>query len=340
MKLNISDMMDHVENIPVDLNEKDIASAERIKEATMKKIHQANPNTPIVKKWGALAACLALVVVVGATAAFASGRFGGLDSYFGGNADIYLDEILSAVTAVSNDEMELRADGAIADERSCHMVVSFVGLTEEVKERFAAGDLAEQQKFDLYAITSTGERIEFQTKASDTYTADKASGGRKAQTMFADADMTYLLTGFLGANVTMNDIDKVCFAFEGLTLEVDIQNYIAPEVELVPEVPSEDSLTEFHVSRLGFYYTGPLPDGEIKPFEMKLIRSDGTIWEDCADELGWRSDTTYLGDDDSMTVSCVGYWGGGSHVAVGLIDLADFCGVQINGQNYYFVTEQ
>lgn len=39
MKAKISDMMDHLDGISIDIRETDIASSERIKEATMKKIH-------------------------------------------------------------------------------------------------------------------------------------------------------------------------------------------------------------------------------------------------------------------------------------------------------------
>lgn len=50
MKIRISDMMDHVENVPVEIQEKDIASAELIKKATMKKIHKTSSQTHVARK--------------------------------------------------------------------------------------------------------------------------------------------------------------------------------------------------------------------------------------------------------------------------------------------------
>jgi len=50
LKVKISDMMDHVENVPVEIREKDITSAELIKEATMKKIHKTSSQIHVVRK--------------------------------------------------------------------------------------------------------------------------------------------------------------------------------------------------------------------------------------------------------------------------------------------------
>lgn len=82
MKLKISDMMDYVENIPVDIREKDIASIERIKEATMKKIQdtKTSPYTRTARKFSKaviVAAVMAatLCVTVAAAAVIKWGGF-------------------------------------------------------------------------------------------------------------------------------------------------------------------------------------------------------------------------------------------------------------------------
>lgn len=72
MKLKISDMMDHVEVTPIEIREKDIASVEWIKEATMKKIHGTTTQTHAVKrisKAGMIAAALAVVLCFTAASA-------------------------------------------------------------------------------------------------------------------------------------------------------------------------------------------------------------------------------------------------------------------------------
>lgn len=291
----------------------------------------------VPRHFAACAACIALILFIGVSAASATGLFDGRLSYFGGETEMYLDEILPAVTSVSNDSIELRIDGAIADEHTCHMVVSFVGLTEEVKDRFAAGDLDEQKNFQLYAIAKTGERVEFSARESGTYT-EKSALGKKAKTMLEDADMTYLLTGFFADGISMNDMEKVCFAYEDLVLEVNVQEHIAPEYELYPENPNEDSVTDFHVSRIGFYFTMPVGSEDDFHFDLKLIHADGTVWEGigAAQDVGWRGDSGYSDEDTTAFVS--GWWCGGSAVSIGILNLEDYCGVQVNGENYYFTT--
>ena len=72
MKVNISDMMDHVESIPLAIREKDIASAERIKEATMKKIHGSSTQTHgkrKISRIGIVAAVIAATLCVTAAGA-------------------------------------------------------------------------------------------------------------------------------------------------------------------------------------------------------------------------------------------------------------------------------
>lgn len=72
MGLKISDMMDHVENIQIEIGEKNVASVERIKEKTMKKVHDAKANLPTAGKFsrmGVIAAVMAAILCVSAAAA-------------------------------------------------------------------------------------------------------------------------------------------------------------------------------------------------------------------------------------------------------------------------------
>ena len=65
MKLKISDMMDHVESTPVEIREKDIASAERIKEVTMSKVRSTQTNNVNgIKKFG-WTKLIAVVAMIG-----------------------------------------------------------------------------------------------------------------------------------------------------------------------------------------------------------------------------------------------------------------------------------
>ena len=281
------------------------------------------------KRLLAWAACVALILVIGISGAVATGVVDSLRFYFGGQSESYLDEILSAVTAVKNEEMELRIDGAIADGHICHMVVSFVGLTDESKARFTAGSLEEQGSFLPYVITKSGQRVEQITWQSGTYT--KMNGVTKAaETMFADADMTYLISLFFEDGLTMEDIASVCFSYGDLTLSVDMQDYLAPEYLLTPENPEESTITDFYLSRLGFYFTMPAGD----EWELTLIRADGTLEKESERTFGYTGSSGY--SDEDVTTRVYGYWCDGSPVSVAIIDLEEYCGAQINGETYYF----
>lgn len=291
------------------------------------------------RHWMATAACLAVALVGSFGIAYATGALDGLLSYFGGNTEPYMEEILSVVATASNDEMELRIDGAIADESSCHFIVSFVGLTEERKERFQAGDLEEQSYFAIDAVTKAGEVVRFPYTGSDTYTKSVEDGPRTAATQFADADMTYLLTCTVGENseFTMSDLETVRFTYEDLTVELDPSGIIEPERQLVAENPETATISDVYLSRLGFRFTMPVQENGVNAYDLYLIREDGTLWKEITEELGWSATGSHSTGDTEITWD--GYWGGGSHVAVGFINLDDFSGVRINGENFYFVGE-
>ncbi len=287
----------------------------------------------------ASAACLALVLVTGFSVAYAAGLLDGLFAYFGGNTEPYMELILSAATSAGNDEMEIRVDGAVADEHSCHMVVSFVGLTAETKARFTAGGLDTPAHFDLSAVTKAGELVDFPSRNIATYVEESMLGLQLA-TKFEDADMTFLISCYVDEDraFSMSDLDVIRLEYEGLVLELDAENIIVPQQRLMPELPAADSVTDFSISRVGFYFIMPIQKNGDTTFEISLIRRDGTLWRDVREELGYRAVSGgYLYGD--TTIAWIGHWGGGSAVSVGLIDLEDFCGAQVNGQNYYFVNE-
>ena len=303
-------------------------------------LHAASTKRRIrPRHWMATAACLAVALIGSFGIAYATGALDGLLSYFGGNTEPYMEEILSAVATASNDEMELRIDGAIADESSCHFVVSFVGLTEERKARFQAGDLKEQSYFGIDAVTKDGDVVQFPHIGSDTYTKSVEDGPRTAATQFADADMTYLLTCAVSedSEFTMSDLETIRFTYEGLTVELDPSDIIDAERQLVAENPEIATISNVYLSRLGFRFTMPAQENGVNAYDLYLIKEDGTLWEEMAEELGWSASASHANDAEEVTWT--GYWGGGSHVAVGFINLDDFSGVCINGENFHFVGE-
>lgn len=73
MKIKISDMMDDFDSIPIEIQEKDIASADQIKETVMKKIHKEASSNRVarkISKVGIVAAVVAAVLCITAMAGF------------------------------------------------------------------------------------------------------------------------------------------------------------------------------------------------------------------------------------------------------------------------------
>lgn len=279
-------------------------------------------------RWSMAAACLALAALLGATAAFAAGVLDPLGSYFEGETEFYLEEILSAAGSVSNEDMELRVEGAVADESTCYVLVSLIARTDQVRREWEKTDLSEQYgRFTLYALSQDGQRIEGFPWSSGTYTREDLLG-RKSNSLFPDADMTFLLCYDLGRE-QMETVETVCFGYGDLTAEVDVAAHSSPEVALCPE-EGEGELTDLRLSRLGLYFTAPALERPTE-FTVRLIHADGTVaTEEEMLEIGVHLTMSDAAEDGTMSV--IGNWG--SAPALRLIDLEEYCGVEINGVRY------
>lgn len=289
---------------------------------------QGGRSRPRPFRWGMAAACLALVAVLGVSAAFAAGLLDPLQSYFAGETEFYLEEILSSAGSVSSEDMELRVEGAAADESVCYVLVSLIARTDEVRQEWEKTDLSEQYgRFQVYALSHDGQRIDGFPWSSGTYTRQGLLGNL-SNTHFPDADMTFLISCDLGRE-RMEEAETVCFGYGGLTAEVDLSAYRFPEAVLVSE-NGEGELTDVRLSSLGLYFTAP-PAEEPSRFTVRLIHADGTVaGEEEMLEIGVHLTMSGPGEDGAIPVT--GNWG--SAPALRIIDLEDWCGVEINGVRY------
>lgn len=291
-------------------------------------------------KWVAVAACVMLIVFVGKPILnYATSD--AVNSYFEGETEPYMEEILSHVTSVSNEELELRVEGLIADEHHCYMIVSFIGRTEEMEKRLLRGDLEEQYLFQTHAVLLNGEEIEILSSGSNTYVMETIEG-RKAVSMIPDAHATYIIT-YQFEN-KMSEIEKIGFSFEELYVEVDANEYLVPAYRLEAE-HGVGKLTDAYISSIAFGFTyhfdEPLTEEDVNDMnvdvEFQLIRADGTVLtrEEMGVIVGYSMSSGYQAGDTKMYVD--GCWEKG-HLPE-IIDLEEYCGVQVDGVNYYFVIE-
>ena len=278
-----------------------LARAEEIKPAKIRRFP---------RKLAALAACLTLLL--GATA-FATGALDPLLAYFDDPSGLYLEGFLAAGDSVANDTVELRLEGAIADSRTAYLVVSFLGPDE-----IAVRDLV------FTAVTREREDLPFSTTTMGTYTTGKS----QAISHFEDADLTYVAACNLPSDVSMEDIDQVWLTYQDLTLNVSIQDFLCPEYTLEPEGVGLPEVSNLRMSAIGFSYTITAQE----PFlDILPIFADGTIYENFSEDYG----TSAGGDGHSVT----GHWCAGSPLALAVLNLEDYCGLQVNGMNYYFVED-
>ncbi|MBR3752715.1 MAG: hypothetical protein IKK50_06255 [Ruminiclostridium sp.] len=283
------------------IDENLLAQAEEIRPAKIRRFP---------RRIAAIAACLTLLL--GATA-FATGALDPLLAYFDDPSGLYLEVFLAAGDAVSNDTVELRLEGAIADSRTVYLVVSFLGLDE-----IAVRDLV------LTAVTQTGEDLPFSTTTLGTYTTGKS----QAISHFEDADLTYVAACNLPRDVSMEDMDQVWLTYEDLTLKVAIQDFLCPEYALEPEGEGLPEVSDLRMSAIGFSYT---TTEEELYLDLLPIYADGTVYKTFNEDYG----TSAGGDGHSVT----GQWCSGSPLALAVLDLDDYCGLQVNGVNYYFVED-
>ena len=276
------------------------------------------------RKWGAIAACLTLAVILVASVAAATGMLDPLFSYFQSEEEIYMEEILTASYSVSNEEVQLRMEGAIADEDACYMVVSLIDLTG--RKRLDRTDIHEE--YEAYGVLDNGDRVIGGITSDGTYTR-----WGKAKSYFPDAAQTRVIM-YEPKSCGMKDVHTVCFSYDCLVLEVDPANYMSPHYDLVAENDSAP-LTDVGISRIGFSFVQPLSDeisAEELAYDIRLIRADGSVLsKDEMRVIGSAHSISTAPDLEETKIK--GEWG--SIPSLTIINLDEYCGLQINGEKYY-----
>lgn len=157
MKLKISDMMDHVESIPVEMQEKNIASAKRIKEATMKKIGKTQSKVFIMKKIsrvGIIAAVMAatLCVTVAAAAVIKWGGFAFTNNMSDAEKEAFIKDVS---TVYSREYEDKNGNVHYFDENGDEvMVLSGAEAAKYELERKAAMEQAVKESTKLVDVST------------------------------------------------------------------------------------------------------------------------------------------------------------------------------------------
>lgn len=288
----------------------------------------ANKTRKYGLKWGTIAACLMLAVILGASVAVAVRILNPLFSYFQTEDEIYLEEILAPSDSVSNEKVQLRMEGAIADEDACYMVVSLIDLTGTERRRLEKPDI--HKEFDIFGVLKNGDRVMGGVTNAGTYMQ-----GNKAKSFFPDASQTRVIM-YEPKSCGMEDVQKVCFSYDGLVLEVEPSNYMSPHYNLAAENDSM-MLTGVRMSRIGFSFVQAISEemsAEELIYDVTLIRADGTVLSaDEMREIGVMYSVSTAPHIKETRIT--GTWG--TIPSITIINLDEYCGLQINGENYYYI---
>ena len=157
--------------------------------------------------------------------------------------------------------------------------------------------------------------------------------GKKAKSLFPDATRTSVIA-YTPKTCGISDVEKVCFSYGGLVLEVLPENYLTECYKL--DAGINQNISAIQLSRVGFSFTQSISgESELDEFvyDIRLIRDDGTVLT--AEEMrriGYSHDFSMRADLGETKI--VGNWG--QIPTITILNLDDYSGLQINGENYYY----
>lgn len=312
---------------------------EAVAYADPKYIEAADDPAPIKRpKLRPLAACAAvfLLILAAGTTAFATGLYEDLLLYFKGNTEPHMEGILASNTSVSNGDVTLRIDGAIADSHACYMIVSLTGHTREAKKELQKFGLGERINLDTYAVNNRDMKLtEFHWSLS--MHRNKTGWQKYSMSRFEDTDATYVVSCEIGKDYPMDSVDRLCITYDGLTAELELQNYRVPEYALVCAEGEVPEISNGYISPVGMYFDVPVEmvaadNSQYPLFVIQMIRADGSAEEDLP--FGFSCGTGYNSGDKTAPV--FGSWKQEGEHNIYILDLSDYQGIRINGIDYYF----
>lgn len=307
-------------------------------------ISQSEPIPGKGVRFRTLAACLLLLLATGVTA-FATDMYGQLVHYVKTENQTYMEQMIASSACVSNEDYEFRIDAAIADSHACHFLVSFTGKTEKKKAALQSNLYDKQfgvfELLEATAIKKDGTVVDFWNRSAGA-TGKRTGWKTYSFSLFEDTDITYFLTCEFNNWNSMKDLKGIELTFDGMSLFLDVKDYMVKEYPLYTKM--EDApFKNLTISELGLYFEAPVSmffDKNKQTYQnhdrirFSLIDRYGKVLELEEDDQILSYGTSYNNEDELAYVS--GSWKFTGEMEIGIIDLDDYCGVQIDGYSYYF----
>ena len=297
------------------------------------------------RRMSVLAACLSVLLIMGVTVG-ATDLYGQLAKYFSGNSEKYMENIIASSEIASNEEWEFRVDGAISDSHTCHIVISLTGKTKQAQQKLKENVTHISKKsffseIDMTAVAQDGTLIPFWNQSAQSF--GHRTGWRSYQYSFLeDTDLTYLVSCEFDNWSSMKNVKEIRLMFHDLSISLDVNQYMTDEVALYAEEETAP-LQKLTMSELGLYFEAPVSmfydESKQNPhvsdtMYICLIDRYGEVIEHEKYDNPLSYGTGYNPKADWAFVS--GSWKFEKPMEIGIIDLEDYCGIQIDGFHYYY----
>lgn len=272
----------------------------------------------------AAAACAVLMLSAGSVAAYSAGLFDGVLQYFGGAAEDYLEQILAEDIYAADGHIEMQVHGVTASETHVSLLVSLNGITTQGKEYIDDMERVPTDSIALFTKNPDGSLTKCSSVSIGTF-METSFNGTQAKSKLEGVQLAFTVDCETGA-------DSVVLCFEDLTTEIDISTRRFETLELKPENIEISTVSDVKMSAVDFSFT--VEADSLRRVTVKLILADGTLYDGMGEKIGYVSAAGYSEDDSFISVT--GKWCEGSPVNSAVLDLEDFCGLEINGERFYY----
>ena len=287
-------------------------------------------NNQILRKPMRLAACIAAIMIVGVSICFATGVFDSFFNHFSESGDIskYTDYISSAITSVSDEDLEIGISGAVIDNRQGLLVFYVKALSDAGKTIVNKNDFPLLDIMNITAVLSDG------TVAETNCAYGYHNGSRNR----SEAWSSYVLE-LRPTDMDLESIETLTITYAELSMDLNIKGHMMNTIPLKSDEPDAFDLVE--MSPIGIYVEMPVIDSgrdalhELSAsVEIVPVMANGTP----AEEYSLHGTTIYNNAKKTMHVYMNFAIIEDATLKTEITDLSIYSGLRINGINY-FITE-
>lgn len=270
-----------------------------------------------------IAACVSFALISGSTIGYSIGAFDGILQYFGGNADYYVDKIITDDLYAADDNVEMRVHGVTVSEDYVHLLVSLNGKSASGKKELEESGLTARECIEVFTINADDMMTKCSSVTVGALTQTNLNGMQPI-TKIEDVQMTFSVDSKVEGNII-----RLCF--RNLCIDINLDEHRFETMLLSPENIEMSEVKDVKMSAVGFSFT--MQNMEFHNLELTLIKSDGSVYDKSGGKIGYHCGIDYESDSVGYVA---GIWCEGSPVNNAVLNLENFCGLEINGEKFYY----